>query len=116
MASTIMNTIKGECYLCGRHGYTEEHHVFEGTSNRSISEQEGLKVWLCPECHRVGNYSIHMDPGSEMAIKLKKDAQKIWEWKYREEHKEYGNSALMTARLEFLRLFGKSYLDMTEFL
>lgn len=116
MAATIMNTRKGECYLCGCYGHTEEHHIFEGSANRSISEQEGLKVWLCPECHRFGKDSIHLDPNSERAINLKKEAQRKWEWKYREEHKEYGNSALMMARLEFLRLFGKSYLDMTEFL
>lgn len=116
MASSIMDTRKDECYLCGRNGHMEEHHIFEGSSNRKISEQEGLKVWLCPECHRLGKDSIHMNPSSERAIQLKKEAQKKFEWKYREEHPEYGNSSLMMARLEFRRLFGKSWLDMTEFM
>ena len=109
-----MDTRKGECYLCGRIGHTDEHHIFEGTANRKISEQEGLKVWLCPECHNLGKDSIHMSPKSDRAIKLKKDAQKRWEWKYREAHSEYGNSAVIMARIEFKRLFGKSWLDMTE--
>ena len=117
MASTIMNTTKGECYLCGRWGFTEEHHIFEGTANRRISEQEGLMVWLCPECHKEGKHSIHRDPTSPKAIKLKQDAQRTFEERWRKNHREeYGNSSLMMARLEFKRLFGKSYLDMTEFM
>ena len=107
-----MKTTKGECYLCKRWCNTEEHHIFEGTANRKISEQEGLKVYLCPGCHRF----IHAEPKSEVAIELKKDAQRVFESKFREEHKEYGNSVLMMARLEFRTLFGRSWLDMTEFL
>lgn len=43
------------CYICGYGGYTEEHHIFGGTANRSRSERYGLKVQLCVEHHRGTN-------------------------------------------------------------
>lgn len=39
-----------ECYICGN-PRVEEHHIF-GAYNRPLSEQYGLKVWLCPLHHR----------------------------------------------------------------
>lgn len=42
MAKTRMMTQKGECYLCGKIGQTEEHHCFGGP-NRKFSEKYGLK-------------------------------------------------------------------------
>lgn len=46
------------CYLCGRMGYLEEHHIFGGP-NRKHSEALGLKVHLCPECHRDTRKGVH---------------------------------------------------------
>ena len=85
------------CYLCGRNGYADElesHHVF-GASNRKYSEKYGLKVWLCGNrCHRNGRQSAHQN--SDVALKLKQDAQR----KFEENH----------SREEFREIFGKSYL------
>ena len=51
---SIMQAKDGTCYLCGilhddwrTHTRLEEHHVFSGY-RRQISEEEGLKVYLCP--------------------------------------------------------------------
>lgn len=44
----------GRCWLCGRWGWLEEHHIFGG-ANRKKSEKYGLKVGLCGDtCHRNG--------------------------------------------------------------
>lgn len=47
-----------ECYNCGCSGILEEHHIIYGTANRRNSEQYGLKVNLCYNCHR-GTYGVH---------------------------------------------------------
>jgi len=48
-----------ECYFC-KAVRVEEHHIF-GAANRPLSERYGLKVWLCPACHRLvhrGGYEM----------------------------------------------------------
>lgn len=35
---SILGSRKGRCYLCGRYGHTEEHHIFGGP-NRTLSEK-----------------------------------------------------------------------------
>ncbi|RDY30181.1 hypothetical protein CG710_016145 [Lachnotalea glycerini] len=56
---SIMHEKDGTCYLCmllhsnyAVYSYTEEHHIFFGTSKRRLSEQYGLKVHLCTYHHR----------------------------------------------------------------
>lgn len=62
---SIIDTHPGECFLCKLMGrpyqkQTEEHHVFYGSGDRiNKSEQYGLKVYLCPECHRLAPYAVH---------------------------------------------------------
>ena len=47
----------GTCFLCGKTGWLEEHHVYPGPF-RDKSEKYGLKVGLCGEsCHRNGRYA-----------------------------------------------------------
>lgn len=49
----------GTCFLCGKTGWLEEHHVYPGPF-RDKSEKYGLKVGLCGEsCHRNGRYAAH---------------------------------------------------------
>lgn len=45
------------CYRCGRPA-EHRHHVFAGPL-RSVSEEEGLWVYLCSECHESPIYGIH---------------------------------------------------------
>ena len=94
---SILPTQKGECYLCGRKGSTEEHHIFGGP-NRQLSEKFRLKVDLCTECHRTGEYAVHDSKHSkETKEKLHQDGQRAFEW--------YWGS-----REEFREIFGKNYL------
>lgn len=92
----------GSCYLCmklhcdyGTKMAIEEHHVVFGTSGRALSEQYGLKVYLCPEHHRTGKEAAHQN--HEIARILQKDSQKAFKRAYPE--------------LDFLEIFGINYLD-----
>ena len=91
-----------ECFLCGNtltYGMNglEDHHVFFGHGNRSVSEKYGLKVWLCGHrCHRYGKNAAHQN--RETDVYLKRVAQRVYEEKY-------------GTREDFIRDFGRSYLD-----
>lgn len=90
--SVIENDVAGICYICGRHGPTEVHHMMHGTANRRLADSEKLTVHLCRMCHdQVHNQMFAYD---EM---LKQTAQATFE-KYH-------------TRGEWMRLFGKNYLD-----
>lgn len=107
---SIMPTRKAICYKCGRSlykGIRQEHHIFFGVANRKISEREGLKVYLCRECHTEGRHSVHQDRKAD--LELKKDAQFVWEQKYIKSY-PYENHAEEAAREAFRALFGRSYL------
>jgi 2-hydroxy-3-keto-5-methylthiopentenyl-1-phosphate phosphatase len=105
---SIMHEKDGTCYLCKKlHGitetytYTEEHHVFEGTANRKISERAGLKVYLCAPHHRTSKEAVHVN--NEIAQNLKQEAQKRFE--------EYYNEMNTDA---FRLLFGKNWRAVPE--
>lgn len=101
---SIMHEKDGTCYLCIRlhDDYSpkliQEHHVIFGTANRKLSEKYGLKVYLCLAHHEHGIEAVHMN--AEIALILKKEAQKCFEEKYPD--------------LSFLGIFGKNYLDDEE--
>lgn len=56
-----------ECFIC-RSPNVEDHHIFYGTGNRQLSEQYGLKVWLCYEHHR-GNHGVHFNKALDDRLK-----------------------------------------------
>ncbi len=90
---SIMQIERETCYLCkGR--ASEEHHVIYGTANRKLSEKFGLKVYLCPHCHRIGKLAVHRNYFTD--TKLKQEAQQ----RFIEEYPD----------LDFLKVFGKNYL------
>ena len=100
--SILHNRSDGTCYLCARlhndyrvHRYLEEHHVFGGDPNRTISEAEGLKAYLCLEHHRTGEEAVHKN--KQVRKMLQQDAQKSFE----ESH----------TREEFMKLFEKNYME-----
>ena len=104
---SIMPTQKGVCYICGREGRTESHHCIHGTANRQIAEREGLKVWLCHECHRTGRHAVHACKQTDLY--LEREAQTVWESNYIKDY-PYENHAEEAAREAWIRLFGKSYI------
>ncbi|MCM1213290.1 MAG: hypothetical protein NC331_11440 [Lachnospiraceae bacterium] len=75
----------GTCYLCmllhgdhGRRTVLEEHHVMGGTADRRLSERYGLKVYLCPQHHRIHREeSPHQDRATNALLHRK--AQEAFE-------------------------------------
>ena len=93
--SIIDRDMKNQCFICGKTGYTERHHIY-GSANRKYSEQYGLTVYLCPECHRTSEISAHRN--KEVRITLQRIGQRTFE-------KKCGS------RDKFTEIFGKNYLE-----
>lgn len=93
MVNSIIHKTK-VCFLCGRTGYLERHHIYFG-ANRKHSETYGLWVWLCPSCHRTGRDAVHRDYDTN--LKLKRIGQQAFERN--------------NTRKKFMRIFGRNYLD-----
>ena len=64
------------CYFCGKQIAIEKHHIFAGVANRRISDQNGLWVYLCHNCH-TGTEGAQYD--KDKNIRLKQDAQRAYE-------------------------------------
>lgn len=92
--ASILGSRKGMCYLCGRYSSTEEHHIFGGP-NRTLSEQYGLKVYLCLECHQFGKHAVHKDQA--VMNELHKQGQEAFENQ-------------LGSRQQFMQIFGRNYL------
>lgn len=94
MGASILKTEKGTCILCGRKGQTEEHHLFGGP-NRRLSEEDGLKVYLCPRCHHDRIHGL-----DRQAIEfLKQEGQRAYMETYSK------------GTRDFVVRYGKNYLD-----
>lgn len=96
--SIIDQDTKGRCFICGKQGYTERHHIY-GNANRKYSEQYGLTVYLCSECHRTSDVAAHQN--RQVSYTLKRIAQRAFEEK-------------CGSRQDFIRIFGKNYLEDKE--
>lgn len=98
---SILQENKKQCYICKKiFGFdyeqkTEEHHIFPG-NNRNNSEKYGLKVYLCPNHHQFGEDAVHKMPNEGYDLLLKQIAQARFKQTYPD--------------LDFLTIFGKSYL------
>lgn len=85
------------CFFCGKDDGCEKHHVFFGTANRKLSDEDGLWVWLCSECHR-GKHGVHGYAGHDMDVALKKTAEYAW--------LQHNNKTIQ----EFIDRYGKNWL------
>jgi hypothetical protein len=85
-----------ECYVCKSTLGLHSHHIFFGTANRKQSEKYGMKVNLCYLHHNGSNEAVHMN--RTLDLYLKEIAQRHFE-------ERFGD------REEFIRVFGKNYLD-----
>lgn len=83
-----------KCFICGRAFGTETHHCFGG-ANRRFSEEDGLTVRLCRQCHD----ELHFDPDLSYPL------QKAMHEKGQEAYEKAGHT-----REEFLERYGKNYL------
>lgn len=94
MKQSIMSNVK-RCYICNAPEGLHQHHIFEGTANRAMSDKFGCWVWLCGYHHNLSNEGVHKNKPFE--ISLKKHCQEKWE-------------SLFGSRVDFIKTFGKSYI------
>jgi hypothetical protein len=90
---SIVNNEK-HCLICETTYNIHKHHIFYGTGKRQLSEKYGCWCYLCARHHNMSNDGIHFN--SKLDKKLKAYTQKRFAEVYPE--------------LDFLRIFGKSYL------
>lgn len=95
---SIINN-ENRCRICGDTTLLHEHHVIFG-SKRHLADEDGLVVWLCPNCHhKVHNDTKFKPLGKDITWQkyLKQEGQECWE-------RVYGN------RDKFIERYGESYL------
>lgn len=91
----------GTCFLCGKVGWLEEHHVFPAAL-RNKSELHGLKAGLCGEsCHRNGKLAAHQCRKTADALK------QHFQIRYMVKNR--------ASVVEFRAEFGKNYLDLDQY-
>lgn len=97
---SILQKRDGTCYLCilrngdhRKHRVLHEHHIFGGP-NRIHSEEEGLKVYLCPEHHLTGPAAVHRCQETQNIL------HQIGQQEFEKNH----------TREEFMNIFGRNYL------
>ena len=96
MKSILPGDEKGRCFLCGKYGPTEEHHIFGGPF-RKKSEYYGLKAHLCHWCHNEPPNGTHQNPAVRAYLK---------ELAQREIMQQKGWSVA-----DFRGVFGKSWVE-----
>lgn len=91
-APSIVPAVEGCCW-CGRGGDLVRHEVFGGTGRRGKSKRLGLWVRLCPACHEA----VHRGKSSFLPLLRlgEMSARNAYGW----------------SKEEFIREFGKSYLE-----
>ena len=90
MHSIIKGDEKDRCYICGKYGEMQTHHLLHGTANRKQADKYGLTVHLCQRCH------MRLHDEGVFDRNLQRIAQKAFETKYSHE--------------EWMKVFQKSYL------
>ena len=92
------------CYLCimlhdnwSEHSTLQEHHVFSGP-NRTNSEENGLKIYLCRDHYVYGPEAIHNN------ARIRHEVQRMAQREFERQH----------SHKEFMKIFGRNYLDQVE--
>lgn len=67
----IVTRYNSNCLFCGR-SVEATHHLIGGTSKRKQSDQDGLTIPCCNDCHNMGDLSrrIHGNPMAEAMSKI----------------------------------------------
>lgn len=99
---SIIQTDGTYCFRCKNAIGTEDHHMLPGNPGRKYSEQDGLKVRICRECHEY----LHSSAGSKQLLAYKKLGQEKWEAYYGPRLIEEGKDP----RDEFRKRYGRNYL------
>lgn len=87
-----MDSKKGVCFICGRIGPTERHHIFGG-ANRRWSEKYGLVVHLCHWCHNEPPNGVHHN------VRQMRWLRALGQEEFEKTH----------SHEEFMQIFGRNY-------
>ena len=93
MRDSILVEDQEVCAVCGS-AMIHRHHIFFGTSNRKLADEDGLWIPLCLKHHLGSNQAIHFNKIMDRAWKAR--AQAVYEKSH--------------TREEFIARYGKSYL------
>ena len=96
------------CYVCGTKDNLHIHEVFGG-SNRAKSKEYGMVIALCGPHHNMSSAGIHFNKGLDEHVK--KQAEKYWILEYCDK-----NLSAEEKIKEFIKVFGKNYLEEDEVL
>ena len=58
------------CYRCGTTLNLEVHHIFYGTANRKLSDEDGCVVYLCQR-HHTGAAGVHNNRKIDLTLKAR---------------------------------------------
>lgn len=94
MKKSLLQTEK-ECYVCGTTQGLHYHHIFYGTANRRLSDEDGCGVYLCQR-HHTGAAGVHFNRKADLT--LKERCERAW--------LEYYNKTIE----DFIERYGKNYL------
>lgn len=96
---SIIQADREHCFICGRNSRADywgldEHHVFGGYGKRDLSEEYGLKIYICHDrCHLNG---VHKDAALNRRVQaiVQKIAMRYYGW----------------STDDFRKIFGKNYI------
>jgi len=95
MANSILQAEK-VCYITGSINNIHKHHIYFGSANRKISEDNGFWIYLQGCWHNQSEFGVHGKYGHALDIQLKQMCQA----EYEKTH----------SREEFIKLIGRNYL------
>lgn len=78
-----------KCFICWKYGKGDIHHIFGGP-NRKLSDEDGLTVNLCRECHM----KAHRDKA-------------LTDMLHQTGQREYEKT---NSREEFMKRYGRNYI------
>ena len=121
MKSIMQDKTSKQCYLCAKldKDYTpknilEEHHIFEGSANRKLSEKYGLKVYLCQAHHNGDCFgsrkAVHRPDLNNYSKYLHEEGEKAFITDFMQ--KTLCNK--FQAEAIFQGIFGKRYINVEE--
>jgi hypothetical protein len=92
------------CIICNKRVGLEVHHLIEGNAKRQLSDEDGLTVTLCNECHRSDKFtSVHLNYAVNRWSKI------CGQLAYERDRCAEGMT-VEEARNAFRERYGKSYL------
>ena len=83
------------CYICGTTLNLHLHHIYGGTANRRLSDEDGCVVYLCQR-HHTGAAGVHHNRKIDLTLKAR--CEQAW-------LKHYNKTIE-----DFIARYGKNYL------